>query len=68
MWGRGEGGEEKERKTKVEVDAQCEWGLEGEGTVRGGGAKLGCVEVTYHIYRLQIEVGKDAVGEEEATT
>ena len=30
------GGEEKERKTKAEVDGQCECGLEGDGIVGRG--------------------------------
>ena len=55
----GRGGEEKERKTEVEVDGQCECLLEGEGT------KPGCVEATFPKHRPHIEVGKDAVAEEE---
>ena len=36
---KGLSGEEKGRKSEVEVDGQCVCGLEGEGTVRGGEGK-----------------------------
>ena len=45
------GGEEKERKTEEEVDGQCKCELEREGTVGGGDATLGCVDVTCQIHR-----------------
>ena len=59
MWG-----EEKERKTEAEVDGQCKCGLEGEGTVRGGDARLRYVESTCKIRRPPIEAGKDAMEDE----
>ena len=47
----GCGGEEKERKTKAEVDGQCKCGLYGEGTLGGGKAKQDCVEETCRKHR-----------------
>ena len=46
----GCGREEKERKTKAEVDGQCECGLEGEGTVRGGGEEMQGKDAVDDIY------------------
>ena len=47
----GCGGEEKERKTEVEVDGQCE--SDREMTVGQGDAKPGCVEATGQKHRPQ---------------
>ena len=58
---------EKGRKTEADVGGQCKCGNEGEGTVGGGDAKQGCVEATGQIHRPHVEVGKDAVEEEEVT-
>ena len=69
MWGKSDedgcGGEEKERKTEVEVEGLCQCGLEREETV-GGEAKPGCVEATCQKHPPDIEAGNDAVEEDGA--
>ena len=60
-------GEGKGRKIEAEVDRQCKCGHEGDGTVGGGDATPGCVEATCQTHRPHVEVGKDAVEEEEVT-
>ena len=61
---KGLSGEEKGRKSEVEMDGQCACGLEREGTVGGGDAETGCAEATRQKQRPNMDVGKDAVEEE----
>ena len=49
-------------KTNPEVDGQCQYGLEGEGTVGGGDTKPGCVEATCQEHRPLRTSGKMCVG------
>ena len=52
-------------KTNTDVDRQCQYGLEGEGTVGGGDAISGCVEATCQKHRPpRTSVGKCALEEE----
>ena len=56
---------EKVRKTVAEVDGQFKCGLEGEGAVGRGDAKLGCVEASGQKNRPPHRRGEYAVEEEE---
>ena len=58
--GRRRKGRPKQKRTNsVNVD------LRNKGLSRGGDAKPGCVDATDQKHRLDIEVGKDAVEQEE---
>ena len=61
------GKDEKKIKTEGVVDGQCKCGVEGVGrpTVGQLDAIPGCAEASFQIHKPHIDVGKDALEEEE---
>ena len=49
----------------MEVDEQCECGLEGDGTVTEGHTRQGCVDAICQKHRAHVEMEKDGMEEEE---